>query len=168
MRPSGLWLRSLAAIIDAAVVFFCSWFIVWHWGKPAGPGETQLNEPASILLMISIAAYWIVPEWLTGATFGKWSCDLRVVTVGGKTISFSQAAKRNILRLVDVFPWYLTGFIAAKLTPQRQRLGDLWAKTMVVSCVEIGSHRSPDASDIGAAAASGAGEARNPILSSRK
>jgi hypothetical protein len=41
--------------------------------------------------------------------------------------------KRNLLRLVDFFPFYLTGFLAAKLTPNHQRLGDLWAQTIVVN-----------------------------------
>lgn len=43
-----------------------------------------------------------------------------------------QSVKRNVLRLVDFFPFYVTGFVIASLTPNRQRLGDLWAKTIVV------------------------------------
>jgi uncharacterized RDD family membrane protein YckC len=63
---------------------------------------------------------------------GKWACDLRVTTMNGGSISFSQSLKRNILRLLDFFPFYLTGFVTARLSPSRQRLGDLWAKTIVV------------------------------------
>jgi uncharacterized RDD family membrane protein YckC len=35
--------------------------------------------------------------------------------------------------MVDFMPLYLPGFVAASLTPKRQRLGDLWAKTIVIS-----------------------------------
>ena len=141
MKSSSLWLRSLAAIIDSALVSILWYFVINTWGTVSGGSFTLSGTPA-LLLMMGTAAYWIVPEWLTGATFGKWSCDLRVVDVQGIGISLSQAVKRNVLRLLDFFPWYLTGFIAAKFTPQNQRLGDLWAKTLVVSCSEIRRHGS--------------------------
>ena len=152
VKSSGLWLRSLAAIIDAAVVL-CLWYlIIAKWGTSVREGryhETYLTGIPGMLLIIGVAAYWIVPEWLAGATFGKWCFDLRVATLNGGKISFSQSVKRNVLRLVDFFPWYLTGFIAAKLSPQRQRLGDLWARTIVVSCSEIKRYRSAVATSPG-------------------
>jgi len=37
----------------------------------------------------------MLPEWLVGATLGKWACDLRVTTFTGETISFGQALKRQ-------------------------------------------------------------------------
>lgn len=54
-----------------------------------------------------------------------------------------------MLRLLDFFPWYLTGFTAAKLTSQHQRLGDLWAKTLVVSCSEAKRQGPTVASNVG-------------------
>ena len=141
MKSSGPWLRSLAAIIDVAIVFSIWYFIIEKWGTDSvGTVKTLAGSPA-ILLMLATAAFWILPEWLVGATFGKWSCDLRVVSMNGSKISFSQSVKRNLLRLVDFFPWYLTGFVTAKLTPYRQRLGDLWARTLVVKRSEI-RHRA--------------------------
>lgn len=132
MKASGLWLRSLAAVIDCAVVLSIWYFTIERWGiETPGTGKVVTGLPAA-LLMLGTGAYWIVPEWLAGATFRKWSCGLRVVSMNGKKITFSQSVKRNVLRVVDFFPWYLTGFVAAKLTPNHQRLGDLWAKTLVV------------------------------------
>jgi uncharacterized RDD family membrane protein YckC len=148
MKPSGLWLRSLAAIIDSTIVFFLWYLVIATWGT-ASDGKVTLPWTPANLLIMGTAAYWIVPEWLVGATFGKWSCDLRVVNMKGNKISFSQSMKRNVLRLLDFFPWYLTGFIAAKLTPHHQRLGDLWAKTLVVSCSEIKRQGSAVVSSIG-------------------
>jgi len=86
----------------------------------------------ALLLMLATAAFWIFPEWLLGSTMGKWACDLKVTTLNGMSISFMQSLKRNVLRLLDFFPFYLPGFATASLTPNRQRLGDLWAKTIVV------------------------------------
>lgn len=143
MRPSGLWLRSLAAIIDLVLVIGVSSLIVWKFGVDNSEGDRTLHGLPAIGLILGCGAYWFCLEGLTGATFGKWSCDLRVVSEKGAKISLAQSLKRNVLRAVDFFPWYLPGFICAKLTPNRQRLGDLWAKTIVVNCAEIKRHSAP-------------------------
>src|SRR5258708_12651934 len=132
MKPSNLWLRSLASISDISLAMMGWYLVINTWGTYNSAGDKQLiGQPAGVL-MLGTVSFWLLPEWLGGATFEKWSCDLRVVSVSGKRISFVPSLKRNVLPLVDFFPWYLPGFICAKLTPNKQRLGDLWAKTMVV------------------------------------
>ena len=133
VKAAPLWIRALAAILDSAVVFLATFYIAETWGEVAPEGSKVLTGTPALLLMLAIAAFWIVPEWLLGSTMGKWACVLRVTTLRGGSISFVQSLKRNVLRLLDFFPFYLTGFVAASLTPNRQRLGDLWAKTIVVS-----------------------------------
>lgn len=123
--------------MDSAIVFSLWYFIIERWGIDTSESGKILTGFPGILLVVGTAAFWIVPEWLVGATFGKWACDLRVVNMMGRRISLAQSLKRNLLRLLDFFPWYLTGFIAAKLSPNRQRLGDLWAKTLVVKGSDI-------------------------------
>jgi uncharacterized RDD family membrane protein YckC len=125
--------RVLAAILDSLLVFLVVFLIIWQWGTETAEGERSLTGIPELLLMLGITAFWVVPEWLLGSTMGKWACDLRVTTLRGGDISFSQSLKRNILRMVDFMPLYLPGFVAASLTPKRQRLGDLWAKTIVIS-----------------------------------
>jgi uncharacterized RDD family membrane protein YckC len=137
MQPSGLWRRSLAAIIDASTVFCLSFLIIMKFGTETSEEHWSLSGIPAALMMLCMALFWIIPEWLTGMSFGKWSCDLHVVDMTGKKISLSQSMKRNILRVVDVQAAYLFGFICAKLTPKQQRLGDLWAKTTVVRGSEI-------------------------------
>jgi uncharacterized RDD family membrane protein YckC len=149
MKTSGLWLRSLAAILDISIVSILCDFVIQTWGTPTSEGLKTLTGLPALLLMAAAAAYWILPEWLAGATFGKWACDLRVVSMNGNKISFSQSLKRNVLRLVDFIGGYLVGFIAAKLTPNHQRLGDLWARTVVMKCSEIkyrSNSAAPDSS----------------------
>ena len=94
-------------------------------------GSKVVTGAPALALFLFTALYWIIPEWLLGATIGKLAFGLRVRNFAGEPVSFAQSAKRNLLRLLDFFPFYLTGFIAAKLTPHHQRLGDLWAKTIV-------------------------------------
>jgi len=136
-KPAPLGRRVLAAIIDAAVVL-CSWYTcIEVWGHPSSGASGKVIQGAPAFLIMAVtAAYWIVPEWLFGATFGKWMCDIKVVSIGGRACSLSQAIKRNVLRIVDGFGLYLVGFLAAKFNPNRQRLGDQWARTIVVEVPE--------------------------------
>lgn len=130
--PAPLGIRVLAALLDSVLVFLVVFLIIWQWGTETAEGERSLTGIPALFLMLGIVAFWVVPEWLLGSTLGKWACDLHVTTLSGGDISFSQSLRRNVLRMVDFFPFYLTGFITASLTPKRQRLGDLWAKTIVV------------------------------------
>lgn len=143
MKPSGLWRRSLAAMIDASIVFCLSFLIIIKFGTETSEEHWSLSGIPAALMLLGMALFWIIPEWLTGMSFGKWSCDLHVVDMAGNKISLPQSVKRNVLRVVDVQAAYLVGFIAAKLTPNQQRLGDLWAKTIVVRGSEIKRRSTP-------------------------
>ena len=77
--------------------------------------------------------YFVVSEGVWGTTFGKRMAGLRVVTVDGRPIGFSEAALRNVLRAADLLPiGYLVGVTSMACTKRFQRLGDLLAGTMVV------------------------------------
>jgi uncharacterized RDD family membrane protein YckC len=137
MKPASLWIRALAAVIDAVLVCCVFFLIVYHWGAPNEEGGRTVTGLPALLLILGMAAYWMVPEWLVGTTFGKWACDLCVVKRSGNPITLAQAIKRNVARIVDAFGFYLVAFVAARNNPNRQRLGDLWAETMVVRCSEL-------------------------------
>jgi RDD family len=84
---------------------------------------------------------------LFSMTLGKLLCGLKVVCLKGKQITFSQSIQRNLLRLMDGFAFYLAylvDFLVAKVTPLHQRLGDLWAKTLVVKASDTEQIASGD------------------------
>ena len=142
MKTSRISVRVIAAIIDSLLVGVLWYYFIEVWGHPdfggsltsatVGADKVVTGSPA-IVLMLLTASYWMIPEWIWGATLGKLMFGLRVRTMAGLRISLGQSFKRNLLRLVDFFPFYLTGFLVAKLTPNHQRLGDLWAQTIVVN-----------------------------------
>ncbi|MBS1841810.1 MAG: RDD family protein [Acidobacteria bacterium] len=146
LTPAKLGMRAFAAILDSLLATGVWYLIISMWGHTDSEGaltsatvsgDKVLTGGPALLLMLGTAAYWIVPEWLAGLTIGKLICGLRVVRPDGRSISLGQSLKRNLLRALDFFPFYLTGFFAAKLTPNRQRLGDLWAGTIVVSATQL-------------------------------
>ncbi len=69
-----------------------------------------------------------------GRTIGKRAMGLRVVTVEGAPVAFRHAAIRSMVAVVDFFipPLGVVATCSVLLTPRSQRLGDLFAGTIVL------------------------------------
>jgi len=109
--------------------------------------ETARKHPESVeglllsffglFLVIQLVIEWgyfVFCEMTTGGrSLGKALVGLRVVRDGGFPISLRESLVRNLLRLVDVLPWYYTvGLVSIVLSRDGKRLGDLAAGTIVV------------------------------------
>jgi uncharacterized RDD family membrane protein YckC len=129
---AGMGRRSLAGAIDLGVAFAVCMAAVRMWGVETSPSHWSLTGLPALLVMLGIWCYWFLPEWIWGTSLGKFMCDLKVVSENGGKCSAAQAFKRNLLRVVDFWLFYLIGFLVAKFSPRHQRLGDQWAKTLVV------------------------------------
>jgi hypothetical protein len=73
-------------------------------------------------------------ECVAGGTLGKLAVGIRVTDEQGNKPSFVKSLVRNILRIVDGFPYVipnLVGFIVASTSDKKQRLGDKAAHTIV-------------------------------------
>ncbi len=80
-------------------------------------------------------AYFVILEATVGATLGKLALGIRVRRADGSKLDWGASIVRNILRIVDAFPYfipYLLGAILVWRSPTRQRLGDRAASTIVV------------------------------------
>jgi uncharacterized RDD family membrane protein YckC len=94
---------------------------------------------AVILFML---LYSVLMEAALGATLGKMTAEARVQsTRNGRLIGLEAALIRNVMRLIDGIGFYLIGGIVAMLTPRRQRLGDLVARSVVVHRPTFGGLR---------------------------
>ncbi len=67
-----------------------------------------------------------------GRTPGKWIAGIRVVKTDLQKCGFGRALLRNLIRIVDIFWWYLVGILIVSLSVRWQRLGDLAAGTVVI------------------------------------
>ena len=115
--------RVTAALIDALPLFFGLGLYVSTAGR--------LPAAASILVvtaaLIAFVALPLVGELASGRSPGKAALGLRAVSRTGGPASAGAVVLRNLLRPVDL----LVGWIAL-VTPDRRRLGDLAAGTVVV------------------------------------
>ncbi len=96
---------------------------------------------ATVVVIVVIGGFLIVfgypavcEAWWNGQTVGKRAVGLRVVTVEGAPVRFRHAAIRSLLAIVDFAlpPVGVTATIAVLVTARNQRLGDLFAGTIVL------------------------------------
>ena len=104
------------------------------FGTPNGDGEYTVTGwkmliPISFWFIMTVAL-----EQIAGATLGNGIVGLKPIHEDGSTqkISIIQSFKRHVLDFIDMFFFGLIAYITITNTSKRQRLGDLWAKTMVV------------------------------------
>ena len=88
----------------------------------------------SLLTFLIFWGYFTLFEaFWNGRTPGKRIARIRVIQRSGRAIGFFESMARNLVRVVDQFPFfYAVGVIAMFVTKQHQRLGDLAAGTLVV------------------------------------
>lgn len=138
LRAIAFVLDTIALIIAGVAAVYVSLLIL---GKPLllGPSfyaarlrQDAFAQPLNFLLSVILAVlYFVLCEWLYGATPGKFLLRLRVVKTTGDRCSMRSALIRGLLRLVDglFFGWPA---YAAMTPPLRQRFGDKAAQTIVV------------------------------------
>jgi uncharacterized RDD family membrane protein YckC len=132
----GVGRRSVATLVDAIlylIVFVVVAVVSGNARASGGSASASLSGAPALILVILLFLYYIVLEAVLGATLGKLLLGLRVVNVDGSRIGWGASIIRNLLRIIDALPFfYLLGAILIWTSPQRQRLGDRVAKTVVV------------------------------------
>jgi hypothetical protein len=89
---------------------------------------------------IGVVFYYLLLEGLTGYTLGKFVLRIQVVNENGGVPGFVKSLIRTSLRLVETNPLLMGGIpagICVLVTPKKQRLGDLAAKTYVVKVRDL-------------------------------
>ena len=125
--------RTVATIIDYGLYLIFFTWLVTTYGEPNDEGGYTLrNDPKGWWIFVVWIIYFPIVESIRGRTFGKLIVGLRVVTKNGNAISVGQAFKRHLLDMIDFFFFGIVAFITIKNTPDHQRVGDLWAKTIVI------------------------------------
>jgi len=76
--------------------------------------------------------YFVGIESIYGATLGHQGLSLKVVTASRKETDWTQTLKRRLIDPIDIMMWGIPAIIAISNTDKHQRLGDLWANTLVV------------------------------------
>jgi uncharacterized RDD family membrane protein YckC len=145
VKQADLIKRIVAAVVDLVILAVVGFIIMAIFGAPlafmsmasnpmqAAAIASSMMAASLVSLLISLA-YFVYFEGTTGQTLGKKLVNIKVVMVkSGRSVEYADALVRNILRIIDFLPvFYLLGFILVAVSEDKQRLGDMAAKTIVV------------------------------------
>jgi uncharacterized RDD family membrane protein YckC len=130
-------LRILATLIDYGIYFILLYIYASAFGdEKSGDGFEVTGWPA-FLVPIFWFIYFVVLEVFNGATPGHEICKLTVVKTNAEKLTLGDAFKRRIVDLIDIFFYGIPALICIYNTPKFQRLGDLFAGTLVVKKSDI-------------------------------
>ena len=142
-RFARLGRRCLALLIDLLILSPLWGPAIYQSWRSGAPGLTlaervDLGKAAAAaglywsgaLMGVVLACYAAVCEAVTGTTAGKRMVGLSVVTETGARANLGAILIRNAARVVEFH--FLPIALLVVLTPSRQRLGDLLARTVVV------------------------------------
>ena len=109
--------------------------------------KTIFSSPQKMIaMMLTLLGWWAagLAVWLVllliysftegrwGRTPGKWLMGIRVVRTDLTYCGFWRGLARNLLLIVDAMFNFMVGLLLIALTDNRQRLGDMAAKTVVI------------------------------------
>jgi uncharacterized RDD family membrane protein YckC len=132
-----LRLRILATLIDYGIYFTLFYIYVSALGVTKSDGGFELTGWPVLLAPTFWFVYFVVLEAFNGATPGHDICKLTVVKANAEKLTLGDAFKRRIIDLIDIFFYGIPALICICNTPKFQRLGDLFAGTVVVKKSDI-------------------------------
>jgi len=126
--------RILAGIIDYTLILSFMFTLMYFYGTPNDEGGQSLNGIPALSVIVFWGIITIGMEQLFGATVGNYLNNLKPISISKseEKISFVQSLKRHLLDIIDISFFGLVGILVIKNTKKHQRLGDLWAKTIVI------------------------------------
>ena len=124
--------RIIATLLDYSLVLIPTYMYITFFGYDNDKGGKTVDGFMALPIPALWFLYFVVVEATFGATLAHQALYLKVATIDRKEIGLAQALKRHLLDPIDILFWGIPGIIAIKNTDKHQRLGDLWAKTIVV------------------------------------
>ncbi|MBI5866423.1 MAG: RDD family protein [Planctomycetes bacterium] len=153
--------RLVAALIDlTAFAWSAAYFtdveivsslqLLFSWGVFSGP-NTALPPPNVVLwwglTAFGYSVYCFVMEAALGRTIGKLIVGTRVAGENAQRPTFGQAAIRNAMRLLELTPQFWIFAFLIVMSRNRQRLGDIFARTIVIRTVTPADSRNQSHSE---------------------
>jgi uncharacterized RDD family membrane protein YckC len=172
VQHAGFWLRFVAYLIDAAIVFLGQVAILIVFGIGGVALDAAINSSNSSATGIAssvstLVAYAVIiaGQWLyfslqessaRQATLGKRAVGIKVVDLEGRRVSFGRATARYFSKILSGLICEI-GFIMVGFTERKQGLHDMIASTLVVRTKPVNAQQ---------VAPSGSGSATVAVITS--
>lgn len=129
---SNLKKRIFASILDYLFYFTVIFSYMTLSGQKTEDGGLAVEGVLALPIVIFWFIYFVVIEGIYGGTIGHLGLNLKVMTVDGKDIDIGNSFKRHLLDFMEIGFLGIPAIIAIKNSDKHQRLGDMWAKTIVI------------------------------------
>ena len=132
---SNLSRRILAGFIDYFIIYLLTFIYLFSFGEPDSEGTYTITGAPALVPVIIWGVLTVGVELTLGATLGNSLLDMRPLPASGymRKLTFGESFKRHLLDPIDMFFFGLVGIVTIKNSDNNQRLGDMWAKTIVVN-----------------------------------
>jgi uncharacterized RDD family membrane protein YckC len=130
--------RFIAGLVDYTIIVSFLYAFAYSFGSRNEDGSYSVNGFPALIPVLFWFLFTVVLEACYGATVGNSIVGLkpRSLTKNNGELSIGQSLKRHLLDPLDMFPFGIIGIITIKNTDKNQRLGDIWAKTIVIESTE--------------------------------
>jgi len=130
---AGIGSRMMAVFLDMLFLSLFYYFIFYLLAKTDILDRFSAWSFISVLMLPYFLYYPIMQYWNNGQTIGKQLVKIRVVKIDNSHPRLGDFLIRWILRLFEVMMFPAIGLLFILLNQKKQRLGDIAAKTTVVS-----------------------------------
>ena len=139
--------RIVAALVDYTIIYGFLFIFILIFGERSESGEYSVSGILSLVPILFWAITTIGVEQLIGETLGNSLVDLRPISIkpnlnsnfkgSNQKLTLGQSFKRHLLDPIDMLFFGLIGILTIKNSERNQRLGDMWAKTVVMKTSEL-------------------------------
>jgi uncharacterized RDD family membrane protein YckC len=129
-------IRYLAILIDYLMYFLFYWLIASNYGTITTTNNSISTEVNGFPAILCFVFWFIIPlsEGVFSQSLGKFVCGIKVVDASYQKVKITQCIVRHLFDLVDFFPFIgIVGLSVSSSNKLKQRVGDLVAKTIVVT-----------------------------------
>ncbi len=130
---AGISKRIFAAVIDTLFLLLFYWFLIYLLSKIGVLDKFSTWSFISVLMLPYFLYYPLFQYWNNGQTLGKQLMKIRVVKIDNSHPRIGDFLIRWVLRIFEVDMLPGVAIIVILFNDKRQRLGDIAAKTTVIS-----------------------------------
>jgi len=132
-QQSNLGNRFFASLIDYIVIGCFFLIYAYKFGEANEEGGYTVYGFKALIPLGFWFLYLIVIESVFNATVGHFVLGLKVIRTDYGRIDVIHSLKRHLIDPIDFSFFGIPAMICIKNTELNQRLGDLWAKTIIIN-----------------------------------
>ncbi len=131
--------RYVAGFIDYFIIYAFCFTYVFLYGEPDAEGAYSVSGFPALVPVIFWGIMTVGLEMFSGETLGNLVVGLKATPKNGENrkLTFGESFKRHLLDTIDMFFFGLIAVVTIKNTDKHQRLGDIWANTIVVNSKDL-------------------------------